>query len=338
MKETMMTSKINHYQRLRRLRVHPALRDLLCEVNLSVNDLVLPLFVKAGEQIRNPISTLKGHYQFSVDQLDDEIKNIQSLNIPGVLLFGLPAYKDAIGSAAWQEDGVVQQALRRIKVLAPELLLIADLCFCEYTDHGHCGVLAKDHCGHSTVDNEATLPLLARQAVSLVEAGADVIAPSGMQDGMVATVRAALDAAGYSHIPIISYAVKYASCFYGPFREAALGSPQQGDRKTYQMDPANSAEALREACQDVAEGADMLMVKPAQHYLDIIAKVTQACPTVPLCAYQVSGEYAMIVAAAQLGWLDEQAAMLESLLAIKRAGARFIITYFAKQAAAVLQG
>lgn len=314
--------------RLRRLRKTPALRSLLQENTITVSDLVLPLFIKAGKNIRNPISSMPGHFQLSLDQLDIEITEIIALKIPAVILFGIPEKKDAIGSAALNENGIIQEAIKVIKKLAPELLIITDLCLCEYTDHGHCGVInPKDN----SIDNDKTLELLAKQAVSHAEAGADIIAPSGMMDGVVQAIRYALDENNFQDIPILSYAVKFSSSFYGPFRIAAEGAPQFGDRKTYQMNPANANEALREAQLDVLEGADMLMVKPAQNYLDIIYRVKQQFPEMPLCAYQVSGEFAMIKAAGEKNWIDEKAVMLESLLAIKRAGADFIITYFAKE-------
>jgi porphobilinogen synthase len=322
--------------RLRRLRQHPRLRDLVRETTLSVNDFVLPLFIKAGEGVKRPIASMPGHYQWSLDRLDEILNAVVSSRIPAVILFGLPQVKDDRGSNAWQDHGVVQQAIQVIKSQNPQLLVIADLCFCEYTSHGHCGVLYKTSAGHYDVDNDATLALLVQQAISLVKAGADVIAPSGMMDGMVAAIRSGLDAAGYRDIAILSYSVKYASSFYGPFRDAAEGAPQFGDRTSYQMDPANGSRALREAQLDVDEGADMLMVKPAGPYLDVVYRVKQAHPGVPLGAYQVSGEFAMIKAAAEKGWVDEEEMMLESLLAIKRAGADFIITYYALEAAACL--
>jgi len=318
--------------RLRRLRQHPALRELVTETRLSVKDLILPLFVKAGATEKQAISAMPGHFQLTLSDLEQEAKEIASLSIPGVILFGLPAYKDATGSAAYQADGIIQQAIGRIKKAAPDLLVITDLCCCEYTDHGHCGILTKQR-DEWMVDNDATLALLVRQAISHVEAGADVIAPSGMMDGVVAALRQGLDQAGYAQIPVLSYAVKYASALYGPFREAAESTPQAGDRKGYQMNPANGAEALREVALDVQEGADMLMVKPAGAYLDVIYRVKQAYPEVPLSAYQVSGEYAMIKAAGANGWINERQVTLESLLAIKRAGADFIFSYFAKDVA-----
>ena len=319
--------------RLRRLRKHPALRRLINETVISTDDLVLPLFIKSGEGIKCPIESMPGQYQLSVDQLPNEIKVISELNIPAVILFGIPDEKDEKGLSSLNDNGVIQQAVRQIKQLAPEMLVITDLCFCEYTNHGHCGVLTGSTVSGFDVDNDRTLKLLVKQAESHARAGADVIAPSGMMDGMVGALRDGLNQAGYTNIPILSYAVKYASSFYGPFREAAEGAPQFGDRKTYQMNPANGAMALREAELDVKEGADMLMVKPGMAYLDIIYRVKQQFPSVPLGAYQVSGEYSMIKAAAEKGWIDEQEAMMESLVAIKRAGADFIITYFAKKAA-----
>jgi porphobilinogen synthase len=318
--------------RLRRLRLNPALRELVTETRLSAKDFILPLFIKANATEKQPIAAMPGHFQLSLQDLTHEAKEIASLGIPGVILFGLPAYKDAMGTAAHSSNGVVQQAIRIIKDAAPDLLVITDLCFCEYTDHGHCGVLKQQE-NAWTVDNDATLPLLVQQAISHVAAGADIIAPSGMMDGMVASLRTGLDQANYTHIPILSYAVKYASACYGPFRVAAESAAQVGDRRGYQMNPANTREALREAALDIQEGADMLMVKPAGHYLDIIYRVKQTYPELPLSAYQVSGEYAMIKAAASNGWVDEKQLALESLLAIKRAGADFILSYFAKDVA-----
>ena len=319
--------------RLRRLRHHSTLRELVAENRLSVADCVLPLFIKEGQGIKIPITSMPGHCQMSVDQLPDEIKSIEDLCIPAVILFGIPNDKDAIGSHALRTDSVIAQAVQKIKSVSPHLLVIADVCLCEYTDHGHCGLIAapRDSGQSAIIDNDPTLPLLAKQAVMLAQAGVDVIAPSGMMDGAVRAIRDALDRAGFTDVPILSYAVKYASAFYGPFREAAEGAPQFGDRRSYQMNPANASMGLREAELDVEEGADMLMVKPAQNYLDVIFRIKQKFPALPLAAYQVSGEFAMIKAAAERGWLDERAAMLESLLSIKRAGADFIITYFAKE-------
>ncbi len=298
-----------------------------------------PLFIKEGKGIKDPIAAMPGCYQFSVDQLSDEIKSIHSLGIPAVILFGIPAHKDAQASSALLEHGVIQQAIKVVKTAAPELLVITDLCFCEYMDHGHCGVVTeKPSAAHTpfAVDNDQTLKLLAQQALSHVRAGADMVAPSGMMDGMVQAIRRALDEEHFHDIPVMSYAAKYASALYGPFREAAEGAPQFGDRSSYQMDPANSDEALREVELDISEGADIIMIKPALSYLDIIYKVKQRFPGVPISAYQVSGEYAMIKAAAERGWVDEKALMLESLISIKRAGADFMITYFAKEAAEIL--
>jgi porphobilinogen synthase len=317
---------------MRRLRQHPALRELVRETEIGVRDLILPLFVRHGTNARQPIGSMPGHSQLSVDLLTPEIREIGDLGIPGVILFGIPRSKDMTGSAALRDDGIVQQAIQKIKETSRDLLVITDLCFCEYTDHGHCGVVV-DRGGRSDVDNDATLELLAQQAVSHARAGADVIAPSGMMDGMVAAIRRGLDSAGFEQTPILSYAAKYASAFYGPFREAAESSPQFGDRRTYQMDPGNSREALREVALDLAEGADLIMVKPALSYLDVICRVKQAHPEVPLCAYNVSGEYSMLKAAAANGWLDEKRTTVEILTSIKRAGADMVITYSAKDVA-----
>jgi porphobilinogen synthase len=322
--------------RPRRLRQHPNLRKLIRESDISVSDLIQPLFIKAGLTKKKPIASMPGQFQLPLKSLEQEVRKIQQLNIPGVILFGIPEHKDAQGSSAWQDNGIIQQAIQIIKNQSPDLLIMADLCCCEYTDHGHCGVMQQNYRGKIDLANDATLELLTQQAISLAKAGADVIAPSGMVDGMVQAIRVALDSHGFTDIAILSYAVKYASSFYGPFRDAAEGAPQFGDRRSYQMDPANANEALREATLDVAQGTDMLMVKPAGNYLDVIYRIKQAFPQIPLGAYQVSGEYAMIKAAAQNGWLDEQQAMLESLLAIKRAGADFIISYFAMSCAKLL--
>mgnify|MGYP000243089194 FL=1 len=318
-------------QRPRRLRRTPALRRMVRETTLSVDHLIAPLFVAAGSGIVRPIRSMPGHAQLSVDQLDLEINEIAELQIPAVLLFGIPAHKDPIGSSGWDPNGPVPQAIRAIKQRVPQLTVIADVCVCEYTSHGHCGILAEAP-GSGDVLNDPTLDILARCAVAYADAGADIVAPSAMMDGQVAAIRSALDAAGHTQVAILSYAAKFASAFYGPFREAAESTPAFGDRRAYQMDPANGREALREVDLDVTEGADMIMVKPAGAYLDIISAVRQRYH-LPLAAYQVSGEYAMIKAAAQLGWLDERRAALESLIAIRRAGADMIITYFAKDAA-----
>ncbi len=317
--------------RLRRLRSHRKLRDLVRETHVTPDDFILPLFIRHGENRRVDIASMPGHAQFTVDLLADEVSEIEALGIPAVILFGIPEHKDAVGSDAYDDNGIVQQAVRAIKTAGSKLLVITDVCFCEFTDHGHCGIV-NDKSGQPDVDNDATLEILAKQAVSHARAGADVIAPSGMMDGMIAALRRGLDTTGFAGTPILSYAAKYSSAFYGPFREAAESAPAFGDRRTYQMDPANGAEALREVALDVAEGADMLMVKPALAYLDIIYRVKQAYPSIPLAAYNVSGEFAMIKAAAANGWIDEQRVAMESLTAIKRAGADMIVTYFAKDA------
>lgn len=322
--------------RPRRLRKNNALRALVSEHRLDVCDLVLPLFVREDGDSPIRIASMPGHYQHTLKTLHKEIDEIQEIGIPAVILFGIPRHKDEAGSSALEADSIIAKAIRQIKKQTPELLVISDLCFCEYTSHGHCGIITQKGDNQFDVDNDSTLTLLAQQALVHAQAGSDMIAPSGMMDGMVKAIRNRLDQSGFHELPILSYAVKYASSFYAPFREAANGAPQMGDRRSYQMDPANSAEALREASLDVNEGADMLMVKPAQLYLDIVYRVKQRFPEIPLAAYQVSGEFAMIKAAAQNNWLDEKSAMLESLLSIKRAGADFIITYFAKQAAKAL--
>jgi porphobilinogen synthase len=316
--------------RLRRLRYHPAVRSLVRETRLAPENLVLPLFVRPGKQVRQEISSLPGHAQLSVDLLADEARQAHALGLGGVLLFGIPPEKDALGSHAWCDEGLVQQAVRAIKQAVPDLLVMTDVCCCEYTSHGHCGVVTQDT-GRADVANDATLELLGKQAVSHAQAGADLVAPSGMMDGMIAALRGTLDGAGFHHLPILSYAAKYASAFYGPFREAAESTPQFGDRRTYQMDGAAAAEqALRECQLDLEEGADMLMVKPALAYLDILRLMADHFPGVPLAAYSVSGEYAMIKAAAERGWIDERAIVLESLIAMRRAGATFLITYSAR--------
>ncbi|MCB9008428.1 MAG: porphobilinogen synthase [Ardenticatenaceae bacterium] len=318
--------------RPRRLRATAGLRRMVRETELNPADFIYPMFVTHGKSVRNPIASMPGIAQLSVDEAVREAEKTAESQIPAVLLFGLPAYKDPVGLENFAPDGIVQRAIRAIKQEFPELVVITDVCLCEYTDHGHCGLL-DDH-GH--VLNDETLPILVETAVSHAEAGADIVAPSGMMDGMVTALRAGLDASGYSNLPIMSYAVKYASAFYGPFRDAADGAPKFGDRKTHQMDPANSREALREAALDVDEGADFLMVKPALAYLDIIRQLRDAFPELPLAAYNVSGEYAMLKAAAANGWLDEEKAVMETLTSIKRAGADLIITYHALAAAAWL--
>ncbi|MEX0716432.1 MAG: porphobilinogen synthase [Planctomycetaceae bacterium] len=318
--------------RLRRLRSHPMLRELVRETALDPGDFILPLFVKHGRDERVPIASMPGQAQITVDHLPAALAEVDELGIPAVLLFGIPEHKNATGSDAWDDDGIIQQALRAAREAKTKALLITDVCLCEYTDHGHCGVVHDRH-GAADVDNDATLELLVKEAVSHAKHGADVIAPSGMMDGMIAALRAGLDAAGFENVPLLSYAAKYASAFYGPFRDAAESAPQFGDRRTYQMDPANAREALREVALDLAEGADLLMVKPALAYLDVIRRVKDAHPEVPLCAYNVSGEYAMVKAAAERGWIDERRIVLETLTAIKRAGADMIITYHALDAA-----
>jgi len=319
--------------RMRRLRYNPAVRELVRETRLSPADLILPLFVRPGERIRQPIEAMPGNFQLSPDMLADEIGQAAELGIGGVILFGIPAKKDAVGSDATSESGIIAQAIRIAKQAAANLLVLTDVCFCEYTDHGQCGV-PTDATGRLDVDNDATLRLLAEQAVIHARAGADMVAPSGMMDGMVGAIRRGLDGAGFAHVPIMSYAAKYASAFYGPFREAAESAPQFGDRRGYQMDPAAAGEqALREVELDLAEGADIVMVKPALCYLDIIRRVRDRWPGVPLAAYNVSGEFSMVKAAAARGWIDEKLIALETLIAIKRAGAGIILTYWAKDAA-----
>jgi porphobilinogen synthase len=316
--------------RLRRFRKSPALRRMVRETRLSTDNLALPLFACPGEGVANAISSMPGVYQHSVDRLVETAREAFAEGIRAVLLFGIPETKDAVGSSAWSPDGIVQRALRALSDGVPGLIKVADVCFCEYTDHGHCGVLHG-----SEVDNDATLENLARQSVSLAEAGANIIAPSDMMDGRVGAIRKALDAAGFASTPILSYAVKFASGFYGPFREAAESAPSFGDRRSYQMDPANGREALREAALDVEEGADMLMVKPALPYLDVLAKLRERFD-LPLAAYHVSGEYSMIKAAAERGWIDYDRVLMESLVAIRRAGADLILTYGARDAARLL--
>jgi porphobilinogen synthase len=317
--------------RPRRLRESPLLRRMVRETTLRVDDLVYPLFVTHGRGLREPITSMPGHFRLSIDELLKECKDAASMGIPAVLLFGIPAEKDPRGSEAYAEDGIIQQAVRAVKETIPDLLVVTDVCLCEYTSHGHCGVVEDGR-----VKNDPTLDLLARTAVSQVEAGADMVAPSDMMDGRVAAIREALDEGGYLETPIMAYSAKYASAFYGPFREAAESAPQFGDRRGYQMDPANALEAMREIALDIDEGADIVMVKPALPYLDVIARVKGEFG-LPLAAYSVSGEYAMIRAAGQLGWLDEERAMVEALTGIRRAGADIIITYFAKDVARLIE-
>jgi porphobilinogen synthase len=317
--------------RARRLRERENLRRLVQETTLAASDFILPLFVVPGQGVRQPIGSLPGQYHLSVEQGAEEARMAADEGILAVLLFGLPEHKDALGSGAYHEAGIIQQAVRAIKQAAPSLLIVTDVCLCEYTDHGHCGVVDGNH-----IVNDLTLDLLRQTALSHVEAGGDIVAPSDMMDGRVGAIRAALDDKGYDQIPVMAYAAKYASSFYGPFREAVDSTPQFGDRRSYQMDPANVREALREVRLDIEEGADMVMVKPALPYLDVIYRVRQITD-LPLAAYNVSGEFAMLKAAAQRGWLDEEGAMMEALLGIKRAGADVIITYYAREAVRLLQ-
>jgi porphobilinogen synthase len=317
--------------RPRRLRRNENFRRMMRETRLSVDNLIMPLFVVPGSRVTNPVASMPGIAQLSVDRAAEECKEIRDLGIPAVILFGIPDKKDAVGSGAYSDIGIVQEALRSIRKATPELILITDVCLCEYTDHGHCGVVVDED-----VDNDSTVDLLAKEAVSHVKAGADMVAPSDMMDGRIGTIRDALDEEGFDHIPIMAYAAKFASGFYGPFRDAAESAPQFGDRRSYQMDPPNGDEALREVQLDIDEGADIVMVKPALAYLDLIWRVKEAFGF-PLAAYNVSGEYAMLKAAVQNGWLDEERVIMETLIAIRRAGADMILTYFAKDAARVLQ-
>lgn len=313
--------------RPRRLRRNENLRRMIRENCLSVDDLVYPVFAVSGRNVKKPVASMPGIYNLSVDLIPEEVKRAAELKIPAVLLFGVPEIKDPLGSGAYDDGGVVQQAVRAIKESFPEMLVITDVCLCEYTDHGHCGVISGDH-----VLNDPTLDLLAKTAVSHAKAGADMVAPSDMMDGRVGVIRDALDRTGYQDIPIMAYAAKYASAYYGPFREAAGSTPQFGDRRAYQMDPPNALEALREAAMDIEEGADIIMVKPSLAYLDIV-KLMQENFDYPLAVYNVSGEYAMVKAAAQQGWIDERRVVMESLTGMKRAGADIIITYHALDAA-----
>ncbi len=313
--------------RPRRLRKNETLRRMVRETKLSVDDFIDPLFVIFGRKVKNPISSMPGVYQLSIENVVKEAEEVYKLGIPAIILFGIPEKKDARGSGAYARSGIIQQAIRAIKDRLPDLVIVTDVCLCGYTNHGHCGVIVKGE-----VDNDATLDLLAKTALSHAEAGADMVAPSDMMDGRVKAIRDVLDQNGFENVPIMSYAAKHASGFYGPFREAAESTPQFGDRKSYQMDPANAREALREVRLDVQEGADIVMVKPALPYLDIIRAVREEFD-LPVGAYNVSGEYAMIKAAAQKGWLDEERVMMEVLTSIKRAGADLIVTYFAKDAA-----
>ena len=318
--------------RPRRLRANENLRRLVRETTLCTDDLIYPMFVVHGVDVAHEIPSMPGCYQYSVDLLVKSAKTLAALGIPGTILFGIPQFKDSVGSEAYADDGIIQQAIRAIKDAVPDLLVMTDVCLCEYTDHGHCGVVHEGE-----VLNDATLSLLAKEALSHARAGADVIAPSDMMDGRIGAIREVLDENGYNQIPIMAYAAKYASAFYGPFREAAESTPQFGDRRSYQMDPSNAEEALREVALDLEEGADILMVKPALSYLDVISRVKESFQ-VPVAAYNVSGEYAMIKAAAQNGWIDERRVALEVLTSIKRAGADMILTYFAKSVVEWLEG
>jgi porphobilinogen synthase len=304
---------------------------MIRETKVSVDDLVYPLFVISGKDVKKPISSMPGNFQMSIDHLVKEVQKTKEAGIPAVLLFGIPEKKDETASGAFMKDGIIQQSVRRIKDKVPDIVVITDVCLCEYTSHGHCGMLEKND-----VDNDTTLEVLAETAVSHAGAGADMVAPSAMMDGQVGAIREALDEAGYENFPIMAYSAKYASCFYGPFREAAESAPKFGDRKSYQMDPANADEAIREISLDVEEGADIIMVKPALPYLDVIRRAREEFD-LPIAAYNVSGEFAMIKAAAKLGWIDGEKAMIESLTSIKRAGADIIITYFAPEAAKLLR-
>lgn len=316
--------------RARRLRQNSAFRRMVRETSLSVDDLVLPLFAVSGKNIKNPIPSMPGQFHLSVDNIVKTVKDAYDLGIPAIMLFGLPEKKDPLGTRAYAKDGIVQQAVRTIKNKVPEMAVITDVCLCQYTDHGHCGIVEK-----GIIENDATLDLLARTAVSHAKAGADMVAPSDMMDGRIGCLREALDDNQFENTPIMSYAAKYCSAYYGPFREAAHSAPQFGDRRTYQMDPANSLEAIREVTMDVEEGADIIMVKPALSYLDIISRIRDEID-LPVAAYNVSGEYSMIKAAEKMGWIDGPKVMMETLISIKRAGADIIMTYFAMDAAKAL--
>ena len=318
--------------RMRRLRRNETVRRMVRETVLTPSDFIYPLFVREGKGVRNPIQSMPGQFQLSVDEAVKAAREAWSVGVPAVILFGIPDHKDAVGSGAYDDDGVVQRAVRALKDALPDLCVITDVCLCEYTDHGHCGVIRE-----GDVDNDPTLELLAREAVSHARSGADMVAPSDMMDGRVAAIRTALDAEGFEGVPIMAYAAKFASTFYGPFRDAAESPPRFGDRRSYQMDPANADEALREVELDIREGADIVMVKPALAYLDVIRRVKETFEY-PTAAYNVSGEYSMVKAMERLGWGDATGLMMESLLAIKRAGADMILTYFAVEAARVLQG
>jgi len=318
------------YTRPRRLRSNEIIRSLVRETRLTLDDLVYPMFVVDGSNIVEEVPSMPGVYRYSPDKIVDAIKEVRDTGIKAIILFGIPSRKDSVGSDTWSDEGIIQKTLRRIKKEIPDIYVITDVCFCEYTDHGHCGVLRN-----GTVDNDATLENLKKQVVSHAENGADMVAPSGMMDGMVKAIREALDSAGFKDIPIMAYSAKFASSYYGPFREAAESAPSFGDRKSYQMDPPNYREAIKEVLLDVEEGADIVMVKPALAYLDVIKGVKEAT-LLPVAAYNVSGEYSIIKAGGKLGWIDEEKVMIETLLSIKRAGADIILTYFAKEVARLI--
>ena len=321
------------FKRFRRLRINPAIREMVRETSVAASDLIYPLFVVEGRGVKKEISSMPGVFQMSLDEILKECEIVRNLGIKAVILFGIPSLKDSVGSDALSDDGIIATALRAIKDKFPDLVVITDLCFCEYTDHGHCGIL--DHV-HQTVDNDATLEISAKQALIHARNGADMIAPSGMMDGIIATLRGALDLSGYENLPIMAYSTKFASAYYGPFRDVAESAPSFGDRKSYQMDPANRLEAVSESLEDEAQGADILMVKPALAYLDVIRDLREAT-RLPICAYNVSGEYALLKAAAKAGVIDYERVMMETLVGFKRAGADLIISYHAKEAAALLR-
>ena len=321
------------FKRFRRLRINPAIREMVRETSVAASDFIYPLFVVEGKGVKKEISSMPGVFQMSLDEILKECEIVRNLGIKAVILFGIPSLKDSVGSDALSDDGIIATALRAIKDKFPDLVVVTDLCFCEYTDHGHCGIL--DHV-HQTVDNDATLEISAKQALIHARNGADMIAPSGMMDGIIATLRGALDLSGYENLPIMAYSTKFASAYYGPFRDVAESAPSFGDRKSYQMDPANRLEAVSESLEDEAQGADILMVKPALAYLDIIRDLREAT-RLPICAYNVSGEYALLKAAAKAGVIDYERVMMETLVGFKRAGADLIISYHAKEAAALLR-
>ena len=321
------------FKRFRRLRINPAIRQMVRETSVAASDFIYPLFIVEGKGVKKEISSMPGVFQMSLDEILKECEIVRNLGIKAVILFGIPSLKDSVGSDALSDDGIIATALRAIKDKFPDLVVITDLCFCEYTDHGHCGIL--DHV-HQTVDNDATLEISAKQALIHARNGADMIAPSGMMDGIIATLRGALDLSGYENLPIMAYSTKFASAYYGPFRDVAESAPSFGDRKSYQMDPANRLEAVSESLEDEAQGADILMVKPALAYLDIIRDLREAT-RLPICAYNVSGEYALLKAAAKAGVIDYERVMMETLVGFKRAGADLIISYHAKEAAALLR-